>query len=68
MYTHTQSFYLYLALLLILFSTAGRHPDALTVCQFLGAQELTSTERSAELRGSVKDVSLHTASGFGAVR
>jgi len=52
----------------LLFSTAGRHPDALTVCQFLGAQELTSTERSAELRGSVKDVSLHTASGFGAVR
>lgn len=28
----------------LLFSTVGRHPDALTVCQFLGAQELTSTE------------------------
>lgn len=52
----------------LVFSTVWRRPGTVTAHPLLWVQELASTARSAELRGSVKDTSPQTASGLGAVR
>lgn len=52
----------------LVFSTVWRRLDTVTAHPFLWVQKLARIDRSAELLGSIKDVSPCTASGLGTVR
>ena len=52
----------------LVFSTVWRSLDTATVDLFLWVQELARIDRSAELLGSIKDISPCIASGLGTVR
>lgn len=52
----------------LVFFTVRRRFDTVTVQPFLWVQELARIDGFAELLGSIKDISPHTASGLGAVR